>query len=273
MVVMDPSESSVSLGDDLLRRIWGHPSCVLLIFAGSSAEFAVNPAAEWLFYTGRLPADPIERFIGTVRYSRALVFASTREGYRRTVDDIRAIHTHLERARGRPISATAYLDVLFMNIEYSIRSFPLVFGTQLSHEAKDSVVASFRHMADLMKIPNAPADYDSYVRVRQERLRALAHSVWTDRLMASYGRALGPLGYFVLITVYGALVEPVVLSELGITRSWFSRLFSKVYPLAGRTGGDRILFALFLPRRLRRALLDPGLPVGNHRRGGLRHEL
>lgn len=254
-----------------MRKIWGHPSCILLIFAGSSAEFALNPEAEWLFYTGKLPADPIERFLGTLRYSKELVFAPTDDDYRRTVKDIRSIHTHLERSRGRAIPESAYFDVLFMNIEYSIRSFPLVFGSELSPKGKDAVVASFRRMAELMAIPNAPADYASYARARQKRFKALGTSVWTERLLDSYRRALGRLAFFFLMAVYGALLEPAVRDKLGVKKGPLSRFFSRVYPLLCRCGGDKLAFVLFLPRRLTRALREVRLP--GDRGAGLGHEL
>ncbi len=35
----------------IVRRIWGDPNLVLLIFAGAAAEFALNRAVDWLFFT------------------------------------------------------------------------------------------------------------------------------------------------------------------------------------------------------------------------------
>ena len=43
----------------IVRRIWGDPDLVLLIFAGSAAEFALNRSVDWLFFTGEIPRDPI----------------------------------------------------------------------------------------------------------------------------------------------------------------------------------------------------------------------
>jgi len=45
----------------IVRRIWGDPDLVLLIFAGAAAEFALNRAVDWLFFTGEIPRDPIGR--------------------------------------------------------------------------------------------------------------------------------------------------------------------------------------------------------------------
>jgi hypothetical protein len=41
----------------VVRRIWGDGDMVLLVFAGSAAEFALNRAVDWLFFTGKLPGD------------------------------------------------------------------------------------------------------------------------------------------------------------------------------------------------------------------------
>jgi hypothetical protein len=43
----------------IVRTIWGDPHMVLLIFAGSAAEFALNRAVDWLFVTGSIPTDPL----------------------------------------------------------------------------------------------------------------------------------------------------------------------------------------------------------------------
>ena len=59
----------------IVRTIWGNPNIILLIFAGSAAEFALNRAVDWLFFTGRIPADPIGRLFSTVRYSQEILFA------------------------------------------------------------------------------------------------------------------------------------------------------------------------------------------------------
>ena len=45
----------------IVRKIWGNPDLVLLVFAGAAAEFALNRAVDWLFFTGEIPRDPIGR--------------------------------------------------------------------------------------------------------------------------------------------------------------------------------------------------------------------
>ena len=61
--------------DSVVRRIWGKGDTILFIFAGAAAEFALNKAVDWLYFTGRLPADPLARLFSTVSYARIIVFA------------------------------------------------------------------------------------------------------------------------------------------------------------------------------------------------------
>ncbi len=66
----------------IVRTIWGNPDLVLLIFAGSAAEFALNRAVDWLFFTGEIPRDPIGRLFSTVRYAQEIVFVDEQTAQR-----------------------------------------------------------------------------------------------------------------------------------------------------------------------------------------------
>src|SRR5687767_16038752 len=103
----------------IVRTIWGKSDTILFVFAGASAEFALNKAVDWLYFTGRLPADPLGRLFSTVSYARRIVF-SDREGAHAAIDKIRMIHEAVEQSRGSVIPDWAYRDVLFMLIHYSI---------------------------------------------------------------------------------------------------------------------------------------------------------
>jgi hypothetical protein len=59
----------------IVRTIWGRSDLILLIFAGSAAEFALNRAVDWLFFTNRIPQDPVGRLLSTVHYAQGIVFA------------------------------------------------------------------------------------------------------------------------------------------------------------------------------------------------------
>src|ERR1051326_1256699 len=86
----------------IVRTIWGDPDLILLIFAGSAAEFALNRAVDWLFFTGKIPNDPIGRLFSTVRYAQEIVFVDEQTA-RRTLERINAAHRAVERDREQTI--------------------------------------------------------------------------------------------------------------------------------------------------------------------------
>src|SRR5687767_2964126 len=101
--------------NSVVRKIWGNADTVLIIFAGASAEFALNKAVDWLYFTGRLPADPLGRLFSTVGYAQRILFSSLTGAYK-AIDKMRAIHSGVEANRGTNIPDWAYRDVLFMLI-------------------------------------------------------------------------------------------------------------------------------------------------------------
>ena len=127
--------------DSVVRKIWGKSDTILFIFAGAAAEFALNKAVDWLYFTGRLPADPIGRLFSTVSYARKIVFAPT-EGAHKAIDSINQIHKGVEQKRGSTIPDWAYRDVLFMLIHYSIAAYELL-EKKLSENEKQEVYDVF----------------------------------------------------------------------------------------------------------------------------------
>src|SRR5687768_17949777 len=83
----------------IVRRIWGKSDTILLIFAGAAAEFALNKAVDWLYFTGRLPSDPLGRLFSTVAYAREIIFSST-DNANKAIDKMKNIHSAVEGARG-----------------------------------------------------------------------------------------------------------------------------------------------------------------------------
>src|SRR6476660_9074272 len=83
----------------IVREIWGKGDTILFIFAGASAEFALNKAVDWLYFTGKLPADPLARLFSTVSYARQIVF-SDYDAALKAIDKITAIHSTVENNRG-----------------------------------------------------------------------------------------------------------------------------------------------------------------------------
>jgi hypothetical protein len=99
--------------ESIVRPIWGDADTILFVFVGSAAEFALNRAVDWLFYTGRLPADLIGRLVSTAGFAREIVFADE-DAARRGLDSIRTAHQAVERSRGRAIPDCAHRDVLYI---------------------------------------------------------------------------------------------------------------------------------------------------------------
>ena len=100
--------------DSVVRQIWGKSDTVLFIFAGASAEFALNKAVDWLYFTGKLPSDPLGRLFSTVTYARRIVFSRYPDALK-AIDTIRHIHKAVEAQRASQIPDWAYRDVLFVS--------------------------------------------------------------------------------------------------------------------------------------------------------------
>ena len=153
----------------IVRRIWGDADMVLLIFTGSAAEFALNREVDWLFFTGKLPADPIGRLISTASHARQIVFADELTATR-TFERIRAAHAGVERQRGQRIPDWAHRDVLYMLIDYSERAHELLVGP-LNAEAKDDLYDVFFRVGTGLGIPDLPSSYARWKIDREAHLR------------------------------------------------------------------------------------------------------
>src|ERR1700741_4570638 len=184
--------------NSVVRKIWGKSDTVLFIFAGASAEFALNKAVDWLYFTGKLPADPIGRLFSTVSYARRIVFSSTDEA-NKAIDTIRHIHTAVEKSRGFTIPDWAYRDVLFMLIYYSIASYELL-EKKLSDEEKEEVYNVFYLMVSRMELKDLPLTYTEWLPARQAHLlEDLQRSKYTEDLFKQYKKHLGTMRFKVLI--------------------------------------------------------------------------
>src|SRR5690606_32760035 len=136
--------------------------------AGSAAEFALNKAVDWLYFTGKLPSDPIGRLFTTVKYARRIVFSSL-EDANKAIDTMQQIHTVVENKRGYSIPAWAYRDVLFMLIYYSIAAFELL-EKKLSDEEKEEVYNVFYRLGVRMGLKELPLTYIDWLPVREAHL-------------------------------------------------------------------------------------------------------
>ena len=198
--------------NSIVRKIWGKSDTVLFIFAGAAAEFALNKAVDWLYFTGRLPADPLGRLFSTVRYARRIVFSSTDEA-NKAIDMMRQIHTAVEQNRGASIPDWAYRDVLFMLIYYSIASYELL-EKKLSDEEKEEVHNVFYRVGARMGLKELPQTYIEWLPVREMHLmNDLQKSNYTADLFKQYKKHLGSMRFKVLIEGQ-KLVVPDRVKEL-----------------------------------------------------------
>ena len=147
----------------VVRKIWGKSDTVLFVFAGASAEFALNKAVDWLYFTGRLPADPLGRLFSTVLYARQIVF-SEKNAAEKAIDKITAIHTAVENNRGAKIPDWAYRDVLFMLIHYSQAAFELLERKMTDPEKRRTVqcILSYRRTNGFKRIALQLHRMDNY---------------------------------------------------------------------------------------------------------------
>lgn len=226
----------------IVRRIWGHPDLIMLIFAGAAAEFALNRQVDWLFFTGKIPGDPIGRFFSTVAYAQEIVFADE-AGAERAFARINAAHLKVERARGQMIPAWAYRDVLYLLIDYSERSYQLLYRPLSAVEQQD-LYAVFERVGRGLHIPDLPATYAEWRHDRQTHLeRDLEYGEYTRRLYAQYRQHLGEWRYQLLIQIQAWLVPDRVRELLHLKAPGlvvpFAQMFAlveslKLQPLARR---------------------------------------
>lgn len=196
----------------IVREIWGKGDTILFIFAGASAEFALNKAVDWLYYTGKLPADPLGRLFSTVNYARRIVF-SEKEAALAAIDKITSIHGAVETSRGSKIPDWAYRDVLFMLIGYSISSFE-VLERKLSDAEKEEVFNVFYRVGKRMGIPGLPVNYNMWLIAREQHLQDdLVKSDFSIDLYKQYKKHLG-LVRFRLLVEGQILVVPKRVNEL-----------------------------------------------------------
>jgi len=239
----------------IVRQIWGRSDTVLFIFAGAAAEFALNKAVDWLYFTGRLPADPIGRLFSTVSYARAIMF-SEKETALRTIDAMAHIHAQVENKRGATIPDWAYRDVLFMLIDYSIRSFE-VLEHKLTATEKNEVFQVFHRLGTRMKLNGLPACFEKWQSMRQTHLlQNLQHSTYTKDLFNQYRKHLGAVRYRILVEVQNQIVPAHVQHLLGFRR--FSLMYPvlALYKLARLIKLDGAIKELILPAMYKQAIRE-----------------
>lgn len=239
----------------IVREIWGKGDTILFIFAGASAEFALNKAVDWLYYTGRLPADPLGRLFSTVSYAREIVFAEKEKAIQ-AIDKISAIHSAVESARGAVIPAWAYRDVLFMLIHYSIASFE-VLERKLANEEKEEVYDVFYRMGVRMGLKELPSNFNEWLGVRDEHMEQnLQRSHYTLDLFKQYRKHLGPFRYKLLLEGQILVVPEKVNSLLQLGKFSLLTPILGLYKISRRLKMDWLLKSIILPHEYKAQIKD-----------------
>lgn len=232
--------------DSIVRQIWGDTDVVLLIFAGGAAEFALNRAVDWLFFTNKLPSDPIGRFFSTVGYAQEIVYAEE-EKAQQALQRINAVHHAVERKRNDIIPDWANRDVLYLLIDYSQRAFELA-RRPLTQAEKEELYQVFHRVGTALHIPELPEDYAAWQIDREHHLKAdLVRGAYTDALYAAYRRDLGWWRYALLLQIQAILVPDTVHQYLQLPKRPWLRPAMALYPYAEQLGLRTLYQRLLIP--------------------------
>jgi hypothetical protein len=245
-----------TLSSAVTRRIWGSPDAILLFFAGGAAEFAAIKAVDWLFFTGRLPGAPVERFFETVRFAQS-VFFSDAAGATDAIERINRIHRGVEKARGEEIPQWAYRDMLFILIDYGERAHEVVFGPMTEDERVSHFGVALA-LGRAMHLSGLPTTYAEYrVQRRQQLLEDYARGPLTDELYGSYRRALGPLRFRLLRLVQASVLPEELRDVLRLEPYPLVEELLRYYRLVPGGGNKlRPLHGALLPGRFARQLRE-----------------
>ncbi len=230
----------------IVRKIWSNADTILFVFAGASAEFALNKAVDWLYFTGKLPADPLGRLFSTVTYAQMIVFSDL-EKANKAIDKITAIHAEVEANRHAQIPDWAYRDVLFLLVDYSVRCYELLYR-KLSSAEKEEIYNTFYRMGLRMNLKDLPENYNNWIAVREEHLQQdLEKSRFTIDLYKQYKKHLGLARFILLKEVQAQLVPQKVRKLLGLKKVSLLMLIVPFYKFSRRLQLDRLVKAVILP--------------------------
>jgi hypothetical protein len=236
--------------DSVVRKIWGKSDTILFIFAGAAAEFALNKAVDWLYHTGKLPADPIGRLFSTVTYARQIVFSEL-EDANAAIDKITSIHAAVEKSRQATIPDWAYRDVLFMLIWYSMAAYELL-ERKLTEAEKAALFDVFYRVGRRMHLKGLPENYNDWLIMHNEHLQAdLLQTDLTIDLFKQYKKHLGGFRYKLLLESQKLVVPPRVKQLLGFNNTNWLPAILWLYKISRKIKLDGFLKSILLPPKYR----------------------
>jgi len=228
---------------------------VLFIFAGSAAEFALNKAVDWLYFTGKLPADPIGRLFSTVNYAKQIIFAKNEDALQ-TIDHINFIHKAIEGKRGYAIPDWAYRDVLYMLIHYSIAAFELL-ERKLTDAEKEEVHNVFYRTGARMQLKDLPVNYKAWLISRDQHLdNDLQNTKHTVDLFKQYKKNLGAVRYRILVESQLLVVPDKVKKLLDFRRFSLLTPAVPVYKLTRLLNLDTFIRDIVLPSAYKKEIKE-----------------
>jgi len=249
-------------GSKITRQIWGDPENVLLIYAGAAAEFALNPDNHWLFYTGKLPSDPLRRFQDTLRYQQKLFFMPV-DVVPQVARHIRDMHRQVEEKRSKEqgevkISDTAFFQVLSMLIEYGILGFEYLHRSRMRWEEREEYFNDIRSIAWMMEISDFPPNYHHYLTRRTQMVvHELQINGYTQNLLDAYRKNLGLFRYWSLLQFQARFIDCILVQRLGLKSNRFFGWGYWFYPYIRFRPLFNGLCALFLKDGVHQALKQP----------------
>ncbi len=234
--------------NSVVRKIWGNGDTILFIFAGASAEFALNKAVDWLYFTGRLPADPLGRLFSTVAYAKLIVFSELNKAHQ-VIDKMHYIHAAVEEKRKAKIPDWAYRDVLFMLIDYSIQSYE-VLEKKLTTAEKEEVFNTFKRVGERMQLKDLPTTYTQWLQARKQHLNNdLLYSKYTKDLYKQYKKHLGWFRYFLLKQAQILVAPKQVIALLKFNKTSLLKPVIFLYKIFRALKLDWLLKDLILPSK------------------------
>ena len=240
--------------NSIVRQIWGKADTVLFIFGCAAAEFALNKAVDWLYFTGKLPADPLGRLFSTVVYAQKIIFSDENSALQ-AIDKITAIHKNVEANRGAEIPDWAYRDVLFMLIHYSISAFELLERKLLTEE-KEEIFDVFYRVGTRMNLKDLPKNYEEWQISREKHLQEnLEKSHFTTDLYLQYRKHLGSFRYKILLEGQKLVVPKRVGELLNFNKISFLKPFLGIYKISQKVKMDTFLKNILLPKMYQKQIL------------------
>ncbi|MBE7178805.1 MAG: DUF2236 domain-containing protein, partial [Mucilaginibacter polytrichastri] len=201
---------------------------------------------DWLYFTGKLPADPLGRLFSTMGYARQILF-SEKQPANEAIDRISRIHRSVEQSRGERIPDWAYRDVLYMLIDYSIRAYA-VLEREPSATEKEEIYEVFKRVGERMQIGDLPDGHEEWLTDRGQALsQNYENNHYTADLFIQYRKHLGPLRFFLLKQVQAMMSPQEIRQMLNLELFPVVQLLFLLYKISRRLKADEWITGLFMP--------------------------